>query len=74
MLPSCSRLRLLSIHKVKDRINKSMPVLLFEVEPPGIVRYLIGATIMTVGVVLPLAYMMFRTKRVPSTSTYAKQT
>ncbi|THU73624.1 hypothetical protein C4D60_Mb04t24800 [Musa balbisiana] len=46
-----------------------------EVEPPGPLRYLIGAAIMMVGVVLPLGYMMFRIKRVPSSaSTYSKQT
>ncbi|XXG77874.1 hypothetical protein AAC387_Pa08g1938 [Persea americana] len=52
-----------------------MPVRrLLEVEPPGPLRYLIGAAIMMIGVVLPVGYMMFRTKRVPSSSTYAKQT
>ncbi|URE14218.1 hypothetical protein MUK42_10735 [Musa troglodytarum] len=48
---------------------------LMEVEPPGPLRYLIGAAVMMVGVVLPLGYMMFRIKRVPSSSsTYSKQT
>eukprot|EP01018_Ginkgo_biloba_P018122 Gb_33768 [translate_table: standard] len=47
---------------------------LLEVEPPGPVRYLMGAIIMMVGVVLPVGYMMFRNKRVPSSSVYAKQT
>ncbi|CAA6663288.1 unnamed protein product [Spirodela intermedia] len=32
-----------------------------EVEPPGLLRYLVGAVIMVVGVVLPLGYMMFAT-------------
>ncbi|GBG67626.1 hypothetical protein CBR_g755 [Chara braunii] len=47
-----------------------------EVEPPGAVRYLIGALIMMVGVVLPLGYMMFRTKRgaTPTSATFGKQT
>ncbi|XP_077234350.1 uncharacterized protein LOC143876531 [Tasmannia lanceolata] len=47
---------------------------LLEVEPPAPVRYLIGAVIMMIGVVLPVGYMMFRNKRVPSTSSYSKQT
>lgn len=45
-----------------------------EVEPPSILRYLIGATIMMLGVVFPVGYMMFRNKRVPSSSSYSKQT
>ncbi|CAA7399738.1 unnamed protein product [Spirodela intermedia] len=46
-----------------------------EVEPPGLLRYLVGAVIMVVGVVLPLGYMMFRNKRSPSSSSYfSKQT
>ncbi|XP_031283312.1 uncharacterized protein LOC116141996 [Pistacia vera] len=45
-----------------------------EVEPPSPLRYLIGAAIMMIGVVLPVGYMMFRNKRVPSTSSYSKQT
>lgn len=46
-----------------------------EVEAPGAVRYLIGAAIMMVGVVLPLGYMMLRNKRVPSSSSgFSKQT
>ncbi|PIN19340.1 hypothetical protein CDL12_07980 [Handroanthus impetiginosus] len=49
-------------------------VVVMEVEPPSIVRYLIGAAIMMLGVVLPLGYMMFRNKRVPSSSSYSKQT
>ncbi|KAL7594509.1 uncharacterized protein LOC111883004 isoform X1 [Lactuca sativa] len=53
-----------------------MPIkrLLLEVEPPSPVRYLIGSAIMMIGVVLPLGYMMFRNKRVPSSSSFAKQT
>ncbi|XAR70473.1 hypothetical protein NMG60_11027327 [Bertholletia excelsa] len=47
---------------------------LVEVEPPSPFRYMVGAAIMMVGVVLPLGYMMFRNKRVPSSSSYAKQT
>ncbi|KAK9148378.1 hypothetical protein Scep_007135 [Stephania cephalantha] len=50
-----------------------MPVLL-EVEPPSPLRYIIGAAIMMAGVVLPVGYMMFRNKRVPSSSSYAKHT
>ncbi|XP_030947883.1 uncharacterized protein LOC126709866 isoform X1 [Quercus robur] len=45
-----------------------------EVEPPSPLRYIIGAAIMMIGVVLPVGYMMFRTKRVPSSSSYSKQT
>ncbi|XP_044477431.1 uncharacterized protein LOC123204704 [Mangifera indica] len=45
-----------------------------EVEPPSPLRYLIGAAIMMIGVVLPVGYMMFRNKRVPSASSYPKQT
>ncbi|KAL8244597.1 hypothetical protein R6Q59_010855 [Mikania micrantha] len=45
-----------------------------EVEPPNPMRYLIGSAIMMIGVVLPLGYMMFRNKRVPSSSSFAKQT
>ncbi|KAM7531096.1 hypothetical protein LguiB_034506 [Lonicera macranthoides] len=47
---------------------------LIEVEPPSPLRYIIGAAIMMIGVVLPVGYMMFRNKRVPSSSSYAKQT
>ncbi|XP_010258867.1 PREDICTED: uncharacterized protein LOC104598484 isoform X1 [Nelumbo nucifera] len=47
---------------------------LLEVEPPSLLRYIIGAAIMMVGVVLPVGYMMFRNKRVPSSSSYSKQT
>ncbi|OAY82193.1 hypothetical protein ACMD2_14902 [Ananas comosus] len=47
-----------------------------EVEPPGPVRYLVGAAIMMIGVVIPLGYMMFRSKRAPSSSSssFSKQT
>ncbi|XP_045790659.1 uncharacterized protein LOC123885420 isoform X2 [Trifolium pratense] len=45
-----------------------------EVEPPSPLRYLIGAVVMMIGVVLPVGYMMFRNKRVPSSSSYTKQT
>nr|ADE75921.1 unknown [Picea sitchensis] len=47
---------------------------LLELEAPGPVRYLMGAIIMMVGVVLPVGYMMFRNKRVPTSSVYSKQT
>ncbi|XP_021682103.2 uncharacterized protein LOC110666051 isoform X1 [Hevea brasiliensis] len=47
---------------------------IMEVEPPSPLRYIIGAAIMMIGVVLPVGYMMFRTKRVPSSSSYSKQT
>ncbi|KAI3873828.1 hypothetical protein MKW98_031193 [Papaver atlanticum] len=47
---------------------------LLEVEQPGPLRYIIGAAIMMVGVVLPVGFMMFRNKRVPSSSSYSKQT
>ncbi|XP_020599149.1 uncharacterized protein LOC110038598 isoform X2 [Phalaenopsis equestris] len=48
---------------------------LLELEPPSPLRYLIGAAIMLVGVVLPLSYMILRNKRVPSSSTsLSKQT
>ncbi|XP_054810814.1 uncharacterized protein LOC129312206 isoform X2 [Prosopis cineraria] len=45
-----------------------------EVEPPSPIRYLMGAAVMMIGVVLPVGYMMFRNKRVPSSSSYSKQT
>ncbi|WZY69982.1 hypothetical protein YC2023_002222 [Brassica napus] len=45
-----------------------------EVEPPSLIRYLIGSAVMMIGVVLPVGYMMFRNKRVPSSSSYSKQT
>ncbi|XP_028077140.1 uncharacterized protein LOC114279145 [Camellia sinensis] len=45
-----------------------------EVEPPSPLRYIIGAAIMMIGVVLPVGFMMFRNKRVPSSSSYSKQT
>ncbi|KAL0542104.1 hypothetical protein IC582_022193 [Cucumis melo] len=46
-----------------------------EVEPPSPLRYIIGAVIMMIGVVLPLGYMLFRNKRGPSSSSsYSKQT
>ncbi|GAU24509.1 hypothetical protein TSUD_156210 [Trifolium subterraneum] len=52
-----------------------MPIrTLIEVEPPSPLRYLIGAVVMMIGVVLPVGYMMFRNKRVPSSSSYTKQT
>ncbi|KAK2982998.1 hypothetical protein RJ640_012873 [Escallonia rubra] len=55
--------------------TKTMPLRRFvEVEPPSPLRYIIGAAIMMLGVVLPVGYMMFRNKRVPSSSSYAKQT
>ncbi|KAH0855262.1 hypothetical protein HID58_013750 [Brassica napus] len=38
-----------------------------EVEPPSLLRYLIGSAVMMIGVVLPLGYMMFRNKRVQFT-------
>ncbi|OAE25764.1 hypothetical protein AXG93_4368s2240 [Marchantia polymorpha subsp. ruderalis] len=47
---------------------------LLEVGSPGPVRYIVGALIMMIGVVLPVGFMMFRTKRVPSSSGYSKQT
>ncbi|XP_042988861.1 uncharacterized protein LOC122316410 [Carya illinoinensis] len=48
---------------------------LVEVEPPSLVRDIIGAAIMMIGVVLPVGYMMFRNKRVSSSSSsYSKQT
>ncbi|XP_020227748.1 uncharacterized protein LOC109808958 isoform X1 [Cajanus cajan] len=47
---------------------------LVEVEPPSPLRYLIGAAVMMIGVVLPVGYMMFRNKRGPSSSAYSKQT
>ncbi|KAM1127774.1 hypothetical protein ACFX1X_038207 [Malus domestica] len=47
---------------------------LIEVEPPSPLRYIIGAAIMMIGVVLPVGYMMFRNKRVPTSSSYSKQT
>lgn len=47
---------------------------MIEVEPPSPLRYIIGAAVMMIGVVLPVGYMMFRNKRVPSSSSYSKQT
>ncbi|XP_063944512.1 uncharacterized protein LOC108208167 isoform X2 [Daucus carota subsp. sativus] len=47
---------------------------LVEIEPPSPLRYLMGAAIMMIGVVLPVGFMMFRNKRVPSSSSFAKQT
>ena len=38
---------------------------------PSPARYLLGAAIMMAGVVLPLAYMIFRSKRSPSSSSAA---
>ncbi|KAK9716349.1 hypothetical protein RND81_06G227500 [Saponaria officinalis] len=55
-----------------------MPVgKLIEVEPPSPIRYLMGAIVMMIGVVFPVGYLMFRNKRVPSSSSsssFAKQT
>ncbi|KAK4260398.1 hypothetical protein QN277_003516 [Acacia crassicarpa] len=45
-----------------------------EVEPPSPLRYLMGAAVMMIGVVFPVGYMMIRNKRVPSSSSYSKQT
>ncbi|KAF3795195.1 hypothetical protein EJ110_NYTH05022 [Nymphaea thermarum] len=47
---------------------------LLEIGPPSPLRYLIGAMVMMVGIVLPVGYMMFRSKRIPSASAYSKQT
>ncbi|KAF8412973.1 hypothetical protein HHK36_000945 [Tetracentron sinense] len=47
---------------------------LLEVQPPSPFRYIIGAAIMMIGVVFPVGYMMFRNNRVPSSSSYSKQT
>ncbi|CAI5483836.1 unnamed protein product [Closterium sp. Yama58-4] len=41
---------------------------LLEIEPPGPFRYILGAVLMLVGVVLPLTYFMFRSKRTPPPS------
>lgn len=49
-------------------------VVLVEVEPPSVLRYLIGVAIMMLGVVFPVGCMIFRSKRVPSSSSYSKQT
>ncbi|KAH0643066.1 hypothetical protein KY290_034671 [Solanum tuberosum] len=51
-----------------------MPMTVVEVAAPSPMRYMMGAAVMMIGVVLPLAYMMFRNKRVPSSSSYSKQT
>ncbi|CAK9311112.1 unnamed protein product [Citrullus colocynthis] len=63
----------LAILSLSDR---QMPFRTFiEVEPPSPLRYIIGAVIMMIGVVLPLGYMLFRNKRGPSSSSsYSKQT
>ncbi|KAK8475018.1 hypothetical protein V6N13_025164 [Hibiscus sabdariffa] len=53
---------------------KKMFKAMIEVEPPSPLRYIIGAAVMLIGVVLPVGYMMFRNKRVPSSSSYSKQT
>ncbi|GJN09399.1 hypothetical protein PR202_ga27402 [Eleusine coracana subsp. coracana] len=45
-----------------------------EVEAPSPARYLVGAAIMMAGVVLPLAYMIFRSKRSPSAAASAPGT
>jgi hypothetical protein len=42
-----------------------------EVGAPSPARYLLGAAIMMAGVVLPLAYMIFRSKRSPSSAAAA---
>lgn len=54
-LITCSERYLCVLNQVKR---------LLEVEPPGPLRYLMGAAIMMIGVVLPVGYMMFRTKQV----------
>ncbi|KAK8549642.1 hypothetical protein V6N13_073425 [Hibiscus sabdariffa] len=58
--------------------RKSLQIMPFkamiEVEPPSPLRYIIGAAVILIGVVLPVGYMMFRNKRVPSSSSYSKQT
>eukprot|EP00249_Psilotum_nudum_P010492 c22571_g2_i3 orf=540-848(-) len=64
-------------HRIRQLLIKrfTMPLrMLLEIEPPAPMRYLLGAFIMMVGVVLPVGYMMFRNKRVPSVSVYGKQT
>ncbi|XP_074326491.1 uncharacterized protein LOC141664436 [Apium graveolens] len=47
---------------------------LVEVGPPSPLRYLIGAVVMMISVVLPVGFVMLRNKRVPSSSSFAKQT
>ncbi|KAM3262669.1 hypothetical protein ACQJBY_053040 [Aegilops geniculata] len=42
-----------------------------ELEAPSPARYLLGAAIMMAGVVLPLAYMIFRSKRSSSSAAAA---
>ncbi|KAL1355832.1 hypothetical protein AAHE18_05G141100 [Arachis hypogaea] len=39
-----------------------------EVAPPSQFRYLAGAVVMMIGVVLPVACIMFRYKRLPPSS------
>ncbi|CAA2985532.1 transcription factor HALR MLL3, involved in embryonic development [Olea europaea subsp. europaea] len=60
-----------------NKYRRTMPlkrVVLVEVEPPSVLRYLIGVAIMMLGVVFPVGCMIFRSKRVPSSSSYSKQT
>ncbi|PON97695.1 hypothetical protein TorRG33x02_066050 [Trema orientale] len=59
---------------IPPRFSFSVLMGVIEVEPPSPLRYIIGAAVMVIGVVLPLGYMMFRNKRVPSSSSYSKQT
>ncbi|KAG5592878.1 hypothetical protein H5410_043392 [Solanum commersonii] len=54
--------------------QSTMAMTVIEVAAPSPMRYMMGAAVMMIGVVLPLAYMMFRNKRVPSSSSYSKQT
>ncbi|XP_038990539.1 uncharacterized protein LOC120113431 [Hibiscus syriacus] len=47
---------------------------MIEVEPPSPLRYMLGAVIIMIGVVLPVGYTMLRNKRDPSSSSYSKGT
>ncbi|XP_073111809.1 uncharacterized protein [Elaeis guineensis] len=68
-LPQPPFLRPLPSPRASCLVPTRMPMRrLMELEPPGPMRYLIGVAIMMVGVVLPLGYMLFRHKRVPSAS------
>ena len=75
----CIRSRILSERQVIGSKDYNAPLCLqvrhlLEVEPPGPTRYIIGAAIMMLGVLLPLGCMLFRTKKTPGPSTFGKQT
>ncbi|XP_022735448.1 uncharacterized protein LOC111288709 isoform X2 [Durio zibethinus] len=59
---------------LKKSTTEKMPFkTMIEVEQPSLLKYIIKVAIMMIGMVLPVGYMIFRNKRIPSASSYSKQ-